>query len=81
MVSIAASSYLIIFSDRIFSVLEKYLDIFERDHTHGEAAAQHDYELHCMRVHNGAHCDCEVGDPARFLRADDPGFTAGPPPF
>jgi hypothetical protein len=46
-----------------------------------DAQAQHDYELHCMRVHNGAHCDCEVGDPARFLRADDPGFTAGPPPF
>jgi voltage-gated potassium channel Kch len=43
--SIAASSYLIIFSDKIFNVLEKYLGLFERRQTHGEAVARRAYEL------------------------------------
>jgi len=55
LVSIAASSYLIIFSDRIYSKLEKYLGIFERKDTHGEPAATHDYEMVLIGYQKGGH--------------------------
>ena len=45
LISIAASSYLIIYSDKIYSWLEKYLGIFERRQTHGEPMAPRAYEL------------------------------------
>jgi Kef-type K+ transport system membrane component KefB/Trk K+ transport system NAD-binding subunit len=53
--SIAASSYLIIFSDRIFAVLERFLDIFERGNTHGEAAAPRNYEMVLFGYQKGGH--------------------------
>jgi Kef-type K+ transport system membrane component KefB/Trk K+ transport system NAD-binding subunit len=53
--SIAASSYLIIFSDKIFSYLERYLDIFERSQTHGEPVAPRDYELVLFGYQKGGH--------------------------
>jgi Kef-type K+ transport system membrane component KefB len=55
LVSIAASSYLIIFSDRIFSKLERFLDIFERSSTHGEAAAPRNYEMILFGYQKGGH--------------------------
>jgi Kef-type K+ transport system membrane component KefB/Trk K+ transport system NAD-binding subunit len=53
--SIAASSYLIIFSDQIFSKLERFLDIFERGQTHGEPAAPRNYEMVLFGYQKGGH--------------------------
>jgi len=53
--SIAASSYLILFSDRIFSVMERFLDIFERSQTHGEPAAPRNYEMVLFGYQKGGH--------------------------
>jgi Kef-type K+ transport system membrane component KefB/Trk K+ transport system NAD-binding subunit len=53
--SIAASSYLILFSDRIFSKLEGLLGIFERSQTHGEPALQRDYEMVLFGYQKGGH--------------------------
>jgi Kef-type K+ transport system membrane component KefB/Trk K+ transport system NAD-binding subunit len=55
LVSIAVSSYLIIFSDRIFAALEGYLGIFERQHTHNERQAPADYELVLFGYQKGGH--------------------------
>ncbi len=53
--SIAASSYLIIFSDKLFKILEPFLSIFERSSTHEEAAAPHDYEMVLFGYQKGGH--------------------------
>jgi Kef-type K+ transport system membrane component KefB len=53
--SIAASSYLILFSDKIFSKLEGLLSIFERSHTHNEPAQPHNYELVLFGYQKGGH--------------------------
>jgi Kef-type K+ transport system membrane component KefB/Trk K+ transport system NAD-binding subunit len=53
--SIAASSYLILFSDRIFARLEGLLGIFERRHAHGEPAAERNYELVLFGYQKGGH--------------------------
>ncbi|HVO86156.1 MAG TPA: cation:proton antiporter [Candidatus Binatia bacterium] len=55
LLSIAVSAYLIIFSDRLFVRLEKYLNIFERRHTHGEAASPPTYELVLLGYQKGGH--------------------------
>jgi Trk K+ transport system NAD-binding subunit len=55
LVSIAASSYLIIFSEKIFSRLENYLNIFERSQTHGEPVAPRSYELVLFGYQKGGH--------------------------
>jgi Kef-type K+ transport system membrane component KefB/Trk K+ transport system NAD-binding subunit len=53
--SIAASAYLILFSDRIYNLLERYLSIFERRHTHGEPKLQGNYELVLFGWQKGGH--------------------------
>jgi Kef-type K+ transport system membrane component KefB/voltage-gated potassium channel Kch len=53
--SIAASSYLILFSDKIFSKLEGFLDIFERKHTHSEPGAPGNFELVLFGYQKGGH--------------------------
>jgi Kef-type K+ transport system membrane component KefB/voltage-gated potassium channel Kch len=53
--SIAASSYLILFSDRIFARLEKFLNIFERRQTHGETAVPRNYEFVLFGYQKGGH--------------------------
>jgi Kef-type K+ transport system membrane component KefB/Trk K+ transport system NAD-binding subunit len=53
--SIAASSYLILFSDRIFSTLERYLGIFERSQTHSEPAIPKNYEMILFGYQKGGH--------------------------
>ncbi len=53
--SIAASSYLIIFSDTIFSKLERFLGIFERSQTHGEPALPRNYEMVLFGYQKGGH--------------------------
>ena len=53
--SIAASTYLIIFSDRIFVKLERYLGLFERKQTHGETKAPRSYEMVLFGYQKGGH--------------------------
>jgi Kef-type K+ transport system membrane component KefB/Trk K+ transport system NAD-binding subunit len=53
--SIAASSYLILFSDKLFNKLDRFLDIFERSQTHNEPALQHDYEMVLFGYQKGGH--------------------------
>jgi Kef-type K+ transport system membrane component KefB/voltage-gated potassium channel Kch len=53
--SIAASSYLILFSDKIFSKLERSLSVFERKQTQIEASAPRNYELVLFGYQKGGH--------------------------
>ena len=54
--SIAASSYLIIFSDKIFNVLERYLGFFERQQPHHEPSGEpSNYELVLLGYQKGGH--------------------------
>jgi Kef-type K+ transport system membrane component KefB/Trk K+ transport system NAD-binding subunit len=55
LLSIAASSYLILFSDHLFGRLERILRIFERSQTHSEPAAQRNYELVLFGYQKGGH--------------------------
>src|SRR5581483_1511474 len=55
LLSIAASSYLIIFSDKVFARLEKHLGLFERRQTHGEPAVPQNYELILFGYKKGGH--------------------------
>jgi voltage-gated potassium channel Kch len=53
--SIAVSAYLMLFSDRLYEIFEKYLNIFERKHTHGEGRAPGNYELVLFGYQKGGH--------------------------
>jgi Kef-type K+ transport system membrane component KefB/voltage-gated potassium channel Kch len=53
--SIAASSYLILFSDKIFTKLEKFLSVFERKQTKTEPDAPRNYELVLFGYQKGGH--------------------------
>jgi Trk K+ transport system NAD-binding subunit len=53
--SIAASSYLILFSDKIFNKLEKFLGLFERAQTHSEPGVPGNYELVLFGYQKGGH--------------------------
>jgi Kef-type K+ transport system membrane component KefB/voltage-gated potassium channel Kch len=53
--SIAASSYLILFSDRLFGRLDRFLGIFERSQTHGEPAMARNFDLVLFGYQKGGH--------------------------
>ena len=55
LISIAASTYMITFSDRLFGLFEKYLDLFERRKTHSEPAREGNYELILFGYQKGGH--------------------------
>ncbi|MGH7156505.1 MAG: cation:proton antiporter, partial [Candidatus Saccharimonadales bacterium] len=55
LISIAASTYLIIFSDKLFSVFEKYLGMFERRKTQSEIKPEANYELVLFGYQRGGH--------------------------
>lgn len=55
LVSIAISSYLVTFSDKIFAVLESRLDLFERRKTMSEPRASANYELVLLGYQKGGH--------------------------
>jgi len=55
LISIAASTYLINFSDSIFAKLDKYLNLFERKKAHGEPRAEANYELVLLGYQRGGH--------------------------
>jgi hypothetical protein len=54
-ISIAASTYLVTYNDKVFSYLEKYLEMFERRKTHAEAVPEQHYELVLFGYQRGGH--------------------------
>jgi Kef-type K+ transport system membrane component KefB/voltage-gated potassium channel Kch len=55
LVSIAASTYMIIFSDRLFNYFEKYLGMFERRKAQVEQRNEGNYELVLFGYQRGGH--------------------------
>lgn len=55
LVTIAISSYLIIYSDKLFSILEQGLSMFESRKTHFEKESRHHYELVLFGYQKGGH--------------------------
>lgn len=55
LISIAASTYMITFSDKLFSFFEKYLDMFERKKTRGEPALREKNDMVLFGYHKGGH--------------------------
>lgn len=55
MLSIAASTYMITFSDKLFAKLENYLGMFERRKTHGEPMIREKNDLILFGYHKGGH--------------------------
>jgi Kef-type K+ transport system membrane component KefB/voltage-gated potassium channel Kch len=55
LVSIAASTYMIIFSDRLFNYFEKYLGMFERRKAKYEQSPEGNYELVLFGYQRGGH--------------------------
>jgi Kef-type K+ transport system membrane component KefB len=55
LISIAVSSYLIIYSDSLFLVFEKTLSMFERRKTHFEKESRHHYDLVLFGYQKGGH--------------------------
>jgi Kef-type K+ transport system membrane component KefB len=55
LISIAISSYLIIYSDSLFIVFEKTLTMFERRKTHFEHESRHHYDLVLFGYQKGGH--------------------------
>lgn len=55
LISIAISSYLVTFSDRLFAALEHHLDLFERRKTLGEPQVRANYELVLLGYQKGGH--------------------------
>ncbi len=55
LISIAASAYLMMFSDKLYTLFEKYLGIFERQQTHGEQRQHAGFDLVLFGYHKGGH--------------------------
>ncbi|MEK7561555.1 MAG: cation:proton antiporter [Patescibacteria group bacterium] len=55
LVSIAASTYMITFSDRLFGIFEKHLDLFERQKAEGEHLPTQNNELVLFGYQRGGH--------------------------
>lgn len=55
LISIAASTYMITFSDRLFGIFEKYLDLFERKKAEGERLPVQRNELVLFGYQRGGH--------------------------
>jgi Kef-type K+ transport system membrane component KefB len=55
LITIAFSTYLMLYSDRLFVVFEKYLSLFERRKTHFEKESQHHFDLVLFGYSKGGH--------------------------
>ncbi|MDB5185489.1 MAG: rane protein of unknown function [Candidatus Saccharibacteria bacterium] len=55
LISIACSTYLIIYSDKLFTLFERYLSMFERRKTHFEQESKHHYDLVLFGYQKGGH--------------------------
>jgi Kef-type K+ transport system membrane component KefB/Trk K+ transport system NAD-binding subunit len=53
LITIAVSSYVIIYSDQIYNVLERYLTLFERKKIHGDHEKREHFELALFGYHKG----------------------------
>ena len=54
-ISIATSTYLVTYNDRVYSYLEKYLEMFERRKTHADSIPEQHYELVLFGYQRGGH--------------------------
>jgi Kef-type K+ transport system membrane component KefB len=55
LITIAVSTYLMIYNDQLFQVFEKYLSLFERRKTHFEQESRHSYDLVLFGYSKGGH--------------------------
>ncbi|HEX5447723.1 MAG TPA: cation:proton antiporter [Candidatus Saccharimonadales bacterium] len=55
LISIAASTYMITFSDKLFTLFEDYLGLFERRKAQGEQKPESEYELVLFGYQRGGH--------------------------
>ncbi len=55
LISIAASTYLVVFSDKLYGLVEKYLGLFEQRKTYGEPPVEGNYELVLFGYQRGGH--------------------------
>lgn len=55
LISIAASTYLVIYADRLFILFERHLSLFERRKTHFEQESRATYELILFGYQKGGH--------------------------
>ncbi len=55
LITIAVSTYLIIYSDKLFGLSEKFLAMFERRKTHFEQESEHSYDLVLFGYNRGGH--------------------------
>src|SRR5581483_5541466 len=55
LITIAASTYMIVFSDKLFSYFDKYLDLFEKRKTHEEDLVREQNDLILIGYHKGGH--------------------------
>lgn len=55
LVSIAASTYMILYSDKLFVLFEKWLTMFERRKTHFEQESRHHFDLVLFGYQKGGH--------------------------
>lgn len=55
LISIAASTYLIIYNDQLFRLFERYLSLFERRKTNFEQESRHHYDMVLFGYSKGGH--------------------------
>lgn len=55
LISIAASTYMILYSDKLFVLFEKWLTMFERRKTHFEQESRHHFDLVLFGYQKGGH--------------------------
>ncbi len=55
LITIAYSTYIIIYSDKLYNLLDRSLSMFERRKTHFEQASKNNYDLVLFGYHRGGH--------------------------
>jgi Kef-type K+ transport system membrane component KefB len=55
LITIAVSTYLMLYNDQLFQLFEKYLSLFERRKTHFEQESRHHYDLVLFGYSKGGH--------------------------
>jgi Kef-type K+ transport system membrane component KefB/Trk K+ transport system NAD-binding subunit len=55
LISIAISTYLILYNDQLYRLLDKYLVVFERHHQHFERETKHHYDMILLGYNKGGH--------------------------
>jgi Kef-type K+ transport system membrane component KefB len=55
LITIAVSTYLMIYNDQLFQLVEKYLTLFEKRRTHFEQDGRHHYDMVLLGYNKGGH--------------------------